>query len=1143
MMWGMSDHGDFFADQDGEESSEERLSQEAEELMRQGRFLDAAARYLELRRLSPTDLWARLGHASALECAGRVSDAAHVLEEAVQHHRRSRHMQRFRRMFFERREDPAEVIRARNELSQDVTIPDEPVDQLADLYFNQGRYHEALGELQRLLQEETIDDDDLLTASIHARMGACLRQGQHLDEARAALQQALAVDPENHWTLSELAECERASGNPSAARAHYQQALTINPDDHWCRGHLAQLEFEQGDRQQAEALYHDILEVMPDATWALVELAQVTAESNPQGSQELAEQALAIDPSYPWAYAHLGHLHRMQGKLDEAREFFAQALSASPGATWILLELADTCRHMGRLDEAFTHLEHARNSDPFDPTTYAFLGDILRSRGRLKQARAHFAKAVELDPGYAWAWRERAEIAALMDLHEEAQEAFAQVCALEPDEAINEGLQAFLLRCRGEGDQAEPHLRRAIAAMPSYAWAHRELCEHLLTRQRNQEAEEAARYGLHQIADFGPLRLLLAESLRRQQRSDEALTVLEQALAGEPDIPQLWAMRAEITCEHDPQKALSYARKAARLDSSSDFRLLLAQVLAACGDDSSCHAQARAVSRTHPNNAVAWVLLCDINERRPDMRAALVAARLGLRHCPDDWRLRTRAARLEWLQGQEPGLQRLQDVFAAPADTDIPWRDVALLFAHGGRGTECHRALAELTRVSDHHAKAQAECFRVWSECAVTLGNHEEALDAIGKAVHLAPDALPIRMLAAALLSQQDNGAAALPHLRHLHQHLPAESLSQRQLVLHQLATIHARQGQRDSAQACWDELGQLPPWDIGIAADYLQFLNDAGQWTLASAHGQNDIAQRSDAQLRSDDGQRLLSLCTLAVHHAHGPAAAATLLQHHDRCLGLAGRELLAQVHIGSGDTPAAEALLLALLQQTDETSSTSSQRLRWRCMHIRCLLARGANDQAWQDCQALVQEHPHSETPHCLWAEMLAYRGRYGDALMQLHGITLSRAPSMEHLLLRAVILLQCHGPEACQAWLQRWPLGSEIEAPPLLRVLIAAWPEINPAYPAGVPDSDDLGAFPPFTQAALHCVQALVQRGHTQAAGRLLGILAPAVQQLGGSARALWRQRALIACRCPGERRLALQAAWRARSILALLRCLIP
>ena len=41
-------------------------------------------------------------------------------------------------------------------------------------------------------------------ASINARIGACLRQEHHVDEARNYLLKALELDAHNYWTLSEL---------------------------------------------------------------------------------------------------------------------------------------------------------------------------------------------------------------------------------------------------------------------------------------------------------------------------------------------------------------------------------------------------------------------------------------------------------------------------------------------------------------------------------------------------------------------------------------------------------------------------------------------------------------------------------------------------------------------------------------------------------------------------------------------------------------------------------------------------------------------------------------------------------------------------------------------------------------------------
>src|SRR4051812_13874349 len=127
--------GDFDSD-----SPEDRLIHEAEELMRQKRFQDAAARYQDLRRYSPTDLWASLGYASALECAGKTNEAEQILEEATVRHKRSAPLHRFRHLFFVRREDIGRAHLSQDALDAEL-VEEGPEDQLADLYFNQGRYY------------------------------------------------------------------------------------------------------------------------------------------------------------------------------------------------------------------------------------------------------------------------------------------------------------------------------------------------------------------------------------------------------------------------------------------------------------------------------------------------------------------------------------------------------------------------------------------------------------------------------------------------------------------------------------------------------------------------------------------------------------------------------------------------------------------------------------------------------------------------------------------------------------------------------------------------------------------------------------------------------------------------------------------
>jgi predicted Zn-dependent protease len=161
-----------------------------------------------------------------------------------------------------------------------------------------------------------------------------------MDEARRHLRQSLVLEEGHHWTLSELAEVERAQGDIDAARGHYLAALKQAPDDHWCRGHLAQLEAEDGNRERAEELYREILTAEPETVWALVELAQLLAERDGAESRALAERALVADRTYPWAHAHLGQLARRAGDLPTAVIHYQDALDGAPDAPWLLHELA-----------------------------------------------------------------------------------------------------------------------------------------------------------------------------------------------------------------------------------------------------------------------------------------------------------------------------------------------------------------------------------------------------------------------------------------------------------------------------------------------------------------------------------------------------------------------------------------------------------------------------------------------------------------------------------------------------------------------------------------------------------------------------------------------------------------------------------
>ena len=1137
----MSDMPDF--DGDG---PEDRLTQEAEDLMRQRRFHDAVTRYQALRRQLPTDdLWASLGHVSALECAGKIDEAEKILEEATLRYRGSAPLHRFRHMFFVRREDLRGAAMSQRALQSEV-VNEGPDDQLADLYFNQGRYHEALAELDRLLKDGNIDDNDM-RASIIARLGACLRQGGNHEAARERLLQALALDPQNHWTLSELAEAERGLGNVDGARSRYLEALGVNGNDHWTRGHLAQLEFEEGNIDKAAALYEEILASDPKASWAKIELAQVLTDKDPTRAIELAKAALDNDPSNPWANAQLGNLARKQGRLEEARSFYQQALSGSPNATSILHELADICRHIGRLEEAYAHLEHARSMDPYNANTFGYFADLLRHEGKTAEAQANLEKAVEIDPEYAWAWRELAELRALAGRHADAEEAYKRACQLEPDEPINDGLRAFLLRCQDRREAAIPYLERAVERQSDYLWAWREQVEYHLLSGRQADAERVALRGLAALPNAAPLLGLLAEAQRRLGKRAEAMAHVSKALELTPELPHLWAIKAELAIESEEvATARAAAIEALRLDQAPEYKSLMVQVLLSSSGEGAMPAEDRERAETLSSELLrqdkpiltAFEIAAALAERRGDVAEAKRLCDAGLQGpFPRDPRLSLRRARLGVASGEKDATRRLDELFLSREEQErrspMLWKDFAHVYAQAQEGVFARRAAYLHLAAVPPTPRDRARAWLTLAEVEFALSQAREATEALRLALLEDPDCVPAHILGAVLADQRDDLPAAIRHLVHLDQRLLTASGGEAEPgLLRQLALLHERDHDQLSAQRVWTRVLAHPRLTPAMLADACAYQVRQGRRGEFEAK----IAQAiQEAPAGAGEVQRLLrDLATSAAHAGGSQAAAKELIAHEDR-LGTANRVLLAEFALENGDFSLAQ-------RQLERARADEPRNRHVRLLHARSLLGAHELREAESEARGLWEEQRSDEQAAVLVAKCLTLRERYQEAATVLADPALPEKPDMERGLMRAILAFELESVHHGLALLGR----VQVPAPqsPLVRVLAAAfpgsWATPNPAEPLR---RDDLFHVPPYPRLTSRLALELSQQGRDDLAGILLVAVARVLETRGDAAqgRRLRAQAALALARS-GRRWEALQEAWRARRMGLLLACLL-
>ena len=1186
----------------GFDNQDDHLAHEAEELMRQRRYQDAVERYGDLQTRMPTDLWTTLGRVSALECAGHLDEARSVLEQLDTSHRRSASFQRFRHLFFVRREDFKAASASQKALRHEV-VDEGPDDQLADLYFNQGRYLEARTEFERLLAVglENLEglEDSELKASTQARLGACLRQLGDATAAREHLRAALAQDPNNHWTLAELAEAERALGEVESARTRYREALAASPEDHWTRGHLAQLEFEDGNAAEAIKLYEMILEAQPKAAWARVELAQALTESDPLRSATLCNEAIDLDPRNPWAHAQRGALARRADRLSEAREHFLLALQGAPSAVWVLHELADTCRHLGRQQEAYAHLDRARTEDPYHAVTYGYYADLLRQDNRHEEALANLAKALELDPAYAWAWRERAELSALALRHEQADEAWKKACELEPDAPINDGLKAFLLRAKDQREAAAPYLDRAVERNPSYLWAWRERLEYLLAIERNAEAIEVGLRAVVAIPEAAPLWGMLAEARRRLSQRDPAMREqaahdVEKALALDRTIPQLWAIRAELAAERGELALAEESAKEAVIQSAKqqpamqpaviqpaggqpvamqpvamqpvamqgggvEYEALLAQVYTAAGRTAEAESLLATILPRAQSLQPAWELAAALAERRGDLAAARELCDRALAGpLVSDVRLRVRRARLGIQSGEDPRViaASFTEIFTT-SYAQTPWRDIAHVFALAGRPLEARRAiyLAVEAAGSDEVARRRTQVHL--AELELALGNHSGASSALAGVLEHQPDHLQARILGAALADHRGDQATALTHLTQLEGSLRTLFSQSDSTELHdqipppllrQLAALYERAHDGQRAEQVWDHVLAHNMFAADTAerhellAEHVAFLIRHRGPTAASAA----VAAVEKELVRGGPAhQRVMRELALAFSNHSDATAGLQILIERDALLDHESRLLLARLALAAGEADTARRHLERLLPVVSGELSDAT-----RVMLARARLALG--DTAGGDAAARalwLEQHKAHEEAATVLGECLACDGQFAAALEVLNDAALPQVFALERALLTSLIALEEQGPAWAVSALNRHGTPTaEAQALPLVRVLTAAWPgawaQPDAAHRAEV---RDLATIPPFPRLAERLAAALSAAGRGDLGeAHVLAVLAfhrsHGAKHFSRLARHL--RLAVVAAQCRnGKRGQALLTALRSADVAAGIRCLLP
>ena len=327
-------------------------------------------------------------------------------------------------------------------------------------------------------------------------LGKVLGWAGKVDEARRALERAVAAlpaDPDAHFYLG--IQLERR-GQTAEAAAHYLQAAELEPRHFRARFNLGKMRQALRDAPGSLAAFQEALTLQPGDGATLAEIARTYgALDRPRQGRDALAAARAADPG-------------LEG-LDEIEKALARLQEESEGS-----------------------LKSARErvrDRPDDPTAHDALGEALGRAGDLDAAEAAFRRAVELDASFAPGYRNLAALRQMRGDLAGAEAAVSRWVELQPRIAAAHLDHGVVLRARGDLAGAIGAFRRAVALEPGLARAWNNLGAALSAAGDAAGARAAVERAVREAPDDADAHYNLAELLRAAGRTAEARPHFERA--------------------------------------------------------------------------------------------------------------------------------------------------------------------------------------------------------------------------------------------------------------------------------------------------------------------------------------------------------------------------------------------------------------------------------------------------------------------------------------------------------------------------------------------------------------------------------------------------------------------------------------
>jgi tetratricopeptide (TPR) repeat protein len=314
-------------------------------------------------------------------------------------------------------------------------------------------------------------------------LGNSLQECGRFNEAAAAYQQAIELNPDCSWYYHSLGDVFVKLERWEEAVAAYNKAVELNPEFSWSHHNLGDVLLKLEQWEEAADAYRCEIELKSDFAWSFCNLGDALTKLKQWNEAINAYlKAIVIDRDLPRIYEKLGYALR-QTESDLNSVFQQCQLPVVPENREFYLDLSRSLARCDRPKSAIIFCKLLLTNEPDCDTWAAQLEELLQEQEKCDCALASSRAIVVQKPDDCWSYYNLGAVLSHQKKWDEAAVSFLKAIEINPDFYwwFYYNLWEVLVK-QNKLDEVENFYREVVAAKPEAFWPYLNLGE-VLTRQ------------------------------------------------------------------------------------------------------------------------------------------------------------------------------------------------------------------------------------------------------------------------------------------------------------------------------------------------------------------------------------------------------------------------------------------------------------------------------------------------------------------------------------------------------------------------------------------------------------------------------------------------------------------------------------